>query len=86
MTWCTYPAAEAEPRVVHPCNQVAAALGSDDHLETAQPLLPATNVDVGSIAGAVDGAGEADVIWNYVLEEAPGTSEDRGVSIDIHRP
>lgn len=86
MTWCTYPAAEAEPPVVHPCNQVAAALGSDDHLETAQPLLPATNVDVRSPEGALDGAGEAAVIWNYGLEETPGTFEARGVSIDIHRP
>jgi hypothetical protein len=86
MTWCTYPAAEAEPLVVHPCNQVAAALGSDDHLETAQPLLPATNADVGSPEGAVDGAGEAAVIWNEDLEETPGTVESRGVAIDIHRP
>jgi hypothetical protein len=77
MTWCTYPVAEAEPLVVHPCDQVAAALGSDDHLETAQPLLPATNVDVGSPEGAVDGAGEAAVIWN---------EDPEGVAIDIHRP
>jgi hypothetical protein len=85
MTWCTYPAAEAEPLVVHPCNQVAAALGSDDHLETAQPLLPATNAEVGSPEGAVDGAGEVAVIWNEDLEETPGTPEYR-LAIDIHRP
>ena len=85
MTWCTYPAAEAEPLVVHPCNQVVAALGSDDHLETAQPLLPATVVDVGATQGAVDGAGEAAVIWNEDLEETPGIFESR-LAIDIHRP
>jgi hypothetical protein len=81
---CTSPAAEARPQVFTPCDQVQAALGAGDVLEPPQPLLP-EQTDVTSVSDAIDGAGEAAVIWSYA-DQAIAQSEPRGVSIAVHSP